>query len=66
MDHNIQQPSHIPLGGPTLSCALMPLVDQYFHTHFNVLQAKHKHQTFINNKEAFAALIVLLKPQIIK
>jgi hypothetical protein len=32
-------------------CPLRPLVDQYFHTHFIVLQAKHKQLNFINNKE---------------
>jgi hypothetical protein len=51
IDLNCQQLSHMPLGGPELSCPLMPLADQYFYTHFNVLQAKHKHQTFINKKE---------------
>jgi hypothetical protein len=51
MDHNSQQPSHMALRGPTILFPLMPLVDQYFHTYFNVLQAKHKYQTFINNKE---------------
>jgi hypothetical protein len=51
MDYNSQQPSHMLLGGPPLLCPLKPLVDQYFHTHFNVLQAKHKQLNFINNKE---------------
>jgi hypothetical protein len=33
----------MPLGGSGLSFLLMPLMDQYFRTHFNVLQAKHNH-----------------------
>jgi hypothetical protein len=37
--------------GPALSCPLMSLADQYFRTHFNVLQDKHKQPNFINNKE---------------
>jgi hypothetical protein len=45
MDHNSQQPSHMPFGGQALSCPLMPLANQYFRIHFNVLQTKHKHQT---------------------
>jgi hypothetical protein len=51
IDYNSQQPSHMLLGGPALSCPLMPLADQYFCTHFNVLQAKHKQPNFINKKE---------------
>jgi hypothetical protein len=45
-------PTHAP-SGPTLSYPLQ------------ALQAKHK-QLLINNKEAFAALIFLLKPQTTK
>jgi hypothetical protein len=52
MDHNSQQHWHMPLRGPALLYPLMPLVDQYFRTHFNVLQAKHKQLNFINNKES--------------
>jgi hypothetical protein len=52
MDYNSREPSHMPLGGPKLLRPLMPLVYQYSRTHFNVLQAKQKHQTFINNKES--------------
>jgi hypothetical protein len=44
-------PTHAP-SGPALACPVMPNMDQYFHTHFNVLQAKHKQPNFINNKEA--------------
>jgi hypothetical protein len=51
MDHNNQQPSHMPLRGPALSYPLMPLADYYFRTHFNVLQAKDKQLNFMNNKE---------------
>jgi hypothetical protein len=52
MDHHSQQTSHVPLGGPALACPLMPQADQYFRTHFNVLQAKHKQPNFTNKKKA--------------
>jgi hypothetical protein len=67
MDHNSRQPSHITLECPALSCPLMPLVEQYFHTHcksYKLLtnnQNPHKQQN-----KTFIVLIVLLKPQTIK
>jgi hypothetical protein len=43
------------------------LVNWYFRAHFNVLQAKHKHQNLHKQQnKTFTALIVLLKPQTIK
>jgi hypothetical protein len=52
MNHNSQQPSHMPLGGPTLLCPLMPLADQYLRIHFNVLQLNTNNQNnLINNEE---------------
>jgi hypothetical protein len=45
-------PTHAP-SRPALAYPSMPIMDQYFHTHFNVLQAKHKQPNFINNKKAY-------------
>jgi hypothetical protein len=67
MDHNSQQHSHMPLDGPAPACPLMPLADQYFCTHFNVLQAKYKQPNFYKQKRRHSqALIVLQKPQTTK
>jgi hypothetical protein len=55
MDYNSQQPSHMPLGGPVLVCPLMPLAEQHFHIHFNVLQTKHKQSNFHKQKEAYTS-----------
>jgi hypothetical protein len=66
MDHNNKQPSHMPLKGPTLSCPLMPLADQHFHTHFKSYKLSTNNQNLITNKKAYIILISLLKSQITK
>jgi hypothetical protein len=66
MDHNSQQPSHMPLRGLALSFPLIPLADQHFYTHFKSYKLSTNYQNLINNKEAFADIIVLLKPQTTK
>jgi hypothetical protein len=69
--------SNMPLRGLALSCPHMHLGDQHLHAQScpswtstfvptQVLQANHKQLNLINNKEAFASLIVLLKPQATK
>jgi hypothetical protein len=50
MDHNSQQPSHMPLGGPALSCPLMPLTDQYFCTHCKSYKLCTNTKIIINNE----------------
>jgi hypothetical protein len=65
MDHNSQQPSHMPLRGPALMCQLMPLADQHFHTHFKPYKLSTNNQNLIN-KEAYTTLISLLKPETTK
>jgi hypothetical protein len=66
MDHNSQQPSHMPLSGPSLLCPLMPLVDQHFHTFFKPDKLSTNNQNLINNKEACIALVSPPKPQTTK
>jgi hypothetical protein len=56
----------MPLRGLALSCPLMPLADQHYHTHFKSYKLSTKNQNFINNKEAYTYLIFLLKPQTTK
>jgi hypothetical protein len=45
---------------------LMPITDQPFHVHLSPTSYSQTTKIFINNKETFAALIVLLKPQTTK
>jgi hypothetical protein len=52
--------------GPALMCPIMPLVGQHFCTHFKPYKLRTNNQNLINNKEAYIALISLLKPQTIK
>jgi hypothetical protein len=52
MDHNSQQPSHMPLRGPALSCPLMPLMNQYFHTHYKSYNLLTNNKNLINKKES--------------
>jgi hypothetical protein len=56
----------MPLRGLALSCPLMPLADQHFHTHFMPYKLSTNNQNFINNKEAYTTLISLLMPQTTK
>jgi hypothetical protein len=54
------------LNGPTLTCPLMPIVDEHFRAHSSPISNSQTTKIFINNKEAFISLIVLLKPQMTK
>jgi hypothetical protein len=56
----------MPLRGPALSCPLMPLADQHFHTNFKPYKLSTNNKNLINNKEAYTTLISLLKPQTTK
>jgi hypothetical protein len=54
MNHNSQQPSHMPLGGLALSCPLIPVVDQNFRTHIKPYKLStntkpHKQQRSIHS-----------------
>jgi hypothetical protein len=61
--------AHImPLADQHLHAQLKPpMGHQYFRTHFNILQAKHKQQNFHKQKRKhMQVLMVLLKPQTTK
>jgi hypothetical protein len=47
-------PTHAP-SRPALVCPSIPIMDQYFCTHFNVLQATQKQPNFTNNKEVYTS-----------
>jgi hypothetical protein len=43
-------PTHAS-SGPALVCPIMPIMDQYFPTHFKSYKLLTNNQNFINNKE---------------
>jgi hypothetical protein len=55
------------LKGPALTCPIMPLVNQHFRAHFKPYKLSTNNQNLHKQQnKTFAALIVLLKSQIIK
>jgi hypothetical protein len=44
-------PTHVP-SIPALAYPIMPIMDQYFRTHFNILQVKHKQPKFIKQQKS--------------
>jgi hypothetical protein len=58
-------PTHTP-SGPALACAIMPIMDQHIHAHSSSISYSQTTKIFINKKNTFTFLIVLLKSQTIK
>jgi hypothetical protein len=54
------------LKGPALTCPIMPIADQYFRAHSSPTSYSQTTKIFINNKETFVTLIVLVKSPTIK
>jgi hypothetical protein len=52
--------------GSALLCPIMPIMDQHFHAQSSPTNYSQTTKILINNKEALACLVVLLKPQTIK
>jgi hypothetical protein len=49
------------LKGPALTCPIMPIVYQHFRAHSSPTSYSQTTKIFINNKETFVSLIVLVK-----
>jgi hypothetical protein len=58
-------PTHPP-SAPALAYPVMSIMDQHFRVHSSPTSYSQTNKIFINNKEAFTILIVLLKPQTAK
>jgi hypothetical protein len=54
------------LKGPALTCPIMPILYQHFRSHSSPTSYSQTTKIFINNKETFASLIVLVKSPITK